>query len=64
MAHKDNWLANSKATHGDGNLSKQAPVKGPKANDPIARVDGVKGQAAPKGKRGDAPIAKFGKGSK
>jgi hypothetical protein len=31
---------------------------------PITRVDGVKGQAAPKGKRGDAPIANFAKKGK
>jgi hypothetical protein len=66
MAHKDNWLANSKQTHGDGNLSKQAPIKGKQSMSPIQRFgDGVKAQAAPKGKRGDAPIANFaGKGAK
>lgn len=63
--HKDNWLANSKQTHGDGNLSGQAPVKGKKADSPIARhLDGVKAQAAPKGKTGDKQPAVYSKKGK
>lgn len=59
--HKDNWLANSKATHGDGNLSKQDPIKGKQSQSPIARFgDGVKAQAAPKGKTADKQPAVFG----
>lgn len=53
MAHKDNWLANSKATHGDGNLAKQAPVKGTQAAGPIKSMH-KSAQSTPKGKGADS----------
>jgi hypothetical protein len=47
---KKNWLQASKATHGDGNLSGQASVKGKQSMSPIGTFgDGTNGKSAPKG---------------
>jgi hypothetical protein len=56
---KKDWLARSKMTHGDGNLSKQSPVKGKKADDPI-KTFGTKSGG---GKAGTSPSGNsFAKG--
>jgi hypothetical protein len=48
--HKDNWLANSKNTFGDGNLSKQDAIKGKKADSPIGNFGNkTGGSKAPAG---------------
>ena len=45
MDPKKDWLKASKATHGDGNLSKQAPIKGKQSQSPIStHGDGTNGQ--------------------
>ncbi|MFL9934235.1 hypothetical protein P0D88_34810 [Paraburkholderia sp. RL18-103-BIB-C] len=51
--HKDNWLANSKATHGDGNLSKPDAISGPRGNGPIKSMHKT-ATATPKGKGADS----------
>lgn len=47
------WLNRSKATHGDGNLAKQAPVKGKQSQSPIATHGDGAQKASPKGKGAD-----------
>ena len=50
MDAKKNWLKASKQTHGDGNLSGQAGVKGKQSQSPIGRFgDGEKAQKSAKG---------------